>query len=101
MVADLMMVVVVQEVVQKVVWNPFFEGFCMIYFLLSYFCEGFWLLYEFCTEVLRRSLRLVVHARSFVVRVMAQWPTLCHNGSGYGDQVWSIFVQFGRDLTGP
>ena len=61
-------------VVVLVVWNcrfPFFVGICMICFLLLYFCEGFWLLYEFSTEVLRRFLRLVVHERSFVVR--ARW----------------------------
>ena len=61
-VAELMMVVVIWKVV-VVIWkmvvvigkNPFFE-------------EGFWLLYCFCTVFLRSFLRLVVHARFFVVR---------------------------------
>jgi hypothetical protein len=69
MVALMMVVVMV-----VVVWNcrfPFFVGVLTICFLLSYFCEVFWLLYKFCTEVLRRFLRLVVHERSFVVR--ARW----------------------------
>ncbi len=74
MVAVMMMVVVVMMLVVVVVWNcrfPFFIGVRMICFLLLYFREGFWLLYEFCTEVLRRFLHLVVHERSFVVR--ARW----------------------------
>jgi hypothetical protein len=74
MVADLMMVVVIWKVV-VVIWkmvvvigkNPFFEGFRTVIFLLSYLCEGFWLLYCFCTVFLRSFLRLVVHARFFVV----------------------------------
>ena len=65
MVADLMMVVVVvvvvRKVVQKVVRNPFLGGFCMV---LWYFSVP----YCFCTRVLRRFLRFVVHARFFVVR---------------------------------
>ena len=51
MVEELMMVVVVQKVEQKVVRNLIFEGFCMILFRL-------WLVsYCFCTNSPRRILR--------------------------------------------
>ena len=59
MVVELMMVVV-QKVVQKVVWNLFFEGFRTILFR-----QWFWFLisYYFCTN----SLRRILLARCFVV----------------------------------
>ena len=69
MVAVMMMVVMMLVVVDC--RFSFFVGVRMICFLLLYFREGFWLLYKFCTEVLRRFLRLVVHERSFVAR--ARW----------------------------
>ena len=94
MVEEMMMVVVVGKVEQKVVWNLIFEGFCMILFLL--WC-WFLVSYYFCTNSLRRILR----ARCFVVRAMLRWRTTSHDGSSLCDRVRPILVRFPRNLNSP